>query len=79
MALTALSGILTAGVHTVEVACLEDDGDLDWSRTNLTAALVDDATPPPTLRVGPAPATQGVPDQVAPGRIDRLSVGRGQS
>ena len=31
MALTALSGVLTAGVHTVEVACLEDDGDIDWT------------------------------------------------
>lgn len=68
LALTALSGVLPAGVHTVEVACLEDDGDIDWTATNLTAALVDDATPPPTLRVGPAPATQGVPDQASPGK-----------
>ena len=63
LALTALSGNLAAGVHTVEVACLEEDGDLDWYPVNLTAALVDDATPPVTSRVRPAPATQGVPDQ----------------
>ena len=46
MALTALSGDLTAGAHTVEVACLEQDGDLDWSPVNLTAVLVDDTSLP---------------------------------
>ncbi len=68
MALTALSGDLTAGVHTVEVACIELDGDLDWSPLNLTAVLADDTTPGPTIRARPAPATQGAPDQVDAGK-----------
>lgn len=37
MALTALSGSLPAGNHTVAVFCTETDGDLDWSDLNLTA------------------------------------------
>lgn len=41
MALTGLSDNLAAGTHTVEVACTETDGDLDWLNINLIAALVD--------------------------------------
>jgi hypothetical protein len=41
LSLTALSGTLDGGTHTVTVACAEVDADLDWSKVNLTAAVVD--------------------------------------
>lgn len=42
LALTALSGVLTAGSHSVGLTCTEEDGDIDWGNMNLTAELVDD-------------------------------------
>jgi hypothetical protein len=67
MALTGLSWILSVGAHTVEVDCLEQDGDLDWSQMNLTVALVDDDS-----ALGAAAAvvskTAGAPDKSDPGK-----------
>ena len=40
MAITALSGPLAAGRHSVAMFCAEEDGDLDWQNINLTAAFV---------------------------------------
>jgi hypothetical protein len=42
MALTALSGNLAAGAHTVAIICTEVDGDLDWGAMNLSASRADD-------------------------------------
>jgi hypothetical protein len=42
VSLTALSGALGAGAHTVDVFCTEVDGDLDWTDINLTAIRADD-------------------------------------
>jgi hypothetical protein len=39
--LTDLTGSLPSGTHTVDVFCIEQDGDLDWSNIRLTAARVD--------------------------------------
>ena len=40
-ALTDLSGDLPAGQHPVDVFCIENDGDIDWSNIKLNAARVD--------------------------------------
>jgi hypothetical protein len=66
MALTAVSGDLAPGTHTVEVDCLENDGDLDWKNIHVTAALV--ARTPASASAHRAPRLNGAPDTPAPGK-----------
>jgi hypothetical protein len=67
MALTALSEVVPASTHRVAVSCTEEDGDMDWSQMNLTAALVDDdGTSAAAAARAPAPA--GAADVADPGK-----------
>jgi hypothetical protein len=67
MALTAVSGVLAAGPHTVQALCTEADGDLDWSIVNVTAARVDDGSAAAGAAHG-APVPAGARDVPDPGK-----------
>jgi len=66
LSMTGLSGNLTAGQHTVEIDCLENDGDIDWSNLNLSAFEVGKASAGFAAKA--APHAAGAPDAADPGK-----------